>query len=96
MASYLSTPRTTEQILRRLKFCDRRWVQAMAHPSYRDEPTDERPFTEQERLRYWWADQWRLAYHEYEQALYSQKDVRLGMVEGLVGREPLTIYERDR
>lgn len=66
----------------------------MRHPKYRDEPSDDRPFSDEDWQRYWWADQWRLAYHDYEAALYNQRDVRLGMVEGLVGREPLTIYER--
>ncbi len=65
----------------------------MAHKRYRDEPSEDRPFTKQESLRYWWADTWRLVFHEYENALYSEPDVRRGMVEGLNVREPLTYYE---
>lgn len=86
---------STEALVRRLKKCDERWCRAMAHPKYRDEPSEDRPFTEEEARRYWWADQWRLAYHEYESALYQQRDVRLGMVEGLLVRETTTVYVED-
>ena len=65
----------------------------MAHPRYRDEPNDEQPFTEEQKLRYWWADTWRLEYHEIETALYRRPDVRLGMIEGLTTREIPTVYE---
>lgn len=83
----------TQHLLSRLRTSDRRWEAAMKHPGYRDEPTEERPFTEAEVLRYKWADAWRNAYHLYEEALYRQPDVRAGMIEGLTLREPLTIYE---
>lgn len=65
----------------------------MLHPLYRDEPTEEKPFTPEEELRYWWADNWRLLFHEYESALYRQRDVRHGLLEGLSQREPLVVYE---
>lgn len=76
-----------------LRYCDYRWERAMAHPAYRDEPSDEKPFTDAELLRYWWADSWRNLYHEYESELYRQPEIRHGLLEGASYREPLPIYE---
>ena len=84
---------SAQKLLQRLRRADQGWIRAMAHKRYRDEPSEDRPFTEEEKIRYWWADTWRLLYHEYEQALYKNPDVRAGMVEGLTTREPLLIYE---
>ena len=84
---------TTEKLISGLRYCDARWETAICHPEYRDEPTEDKPFTEENHRRYWWADQWRLLFHEFENALYRQPDVRAGMIEGLTTREPLTIYD---
>jgi hypothetical protein len=84
---------TTQFLLRRLRRADKGWESAMAHKRYRDEPNEERPFTDEEHLRMWWAQSWRGEYHWIEGELYKQPDVRRGMCEGLTTREPLTIYE---
>lgn len=86
---------TVEKLVSRMRFCDRRWSKAMVNPNYRDEPSEDRPFTEENKLRYWWADSWRKLFHQYESALYQEPEVRRGMVEGLVTREPLTVYEAE-
>lgn len=83
---------STEALVRRLRYCESRWDAAMLHPGYRDEPSTDRPFSEAESVRYWWADQWRLAFHAYEGELYRRRDVRLGLVEGLAVREQSTVY----
>lgn len=87
--------KTTEWLSERLAAADRRWEKAMAHPRYRDEPSDDKPFTASDSLRYFWADTWRKVFHEYENALYRRPEVRRGMVEGLTNRVPLTDFQRD-
>lgn len=85
----------TEFLLRRLRRCDQGWERGMAHPGYRDEPTDEHAFTDEEQRRMYWVQSWRFAFHDFEQALYDQEDVRRGMIEGLSTREVATVYEND-
>jgi hypothetical protein len=82
---------STAEILKRLRYCDQRWDRAMMHPKYRDEETELTPFTPEEKTRYWWADTWRNLFHEYEGMLYKQRDVRLGMIEGLNTRTPVDL-----
>jgi hypothetical protein len=86
--------KSVEYLLRRLRHCDKRWEAAMAHKEYRDEPTPDRPFTDAERVRMYWAEAWRVRFHEYEEALYRNREVRLGLIEGIQVRTPATIYER--
>jgi hypothetical protein len=86
---------TTDQILVRLRYCDERWTKAIMHRKYRDEETELTPFSDEERRRYWWADTWRNLFHVYEGMLYDQRDVRLGMIEGLTTKSLPTDYEGD-
>lgn len=87
--------RSTEWLLARLAAADARWGAAMNHPKYRDEECEEKPFTEYEKVRFWWADTWRKSFHEYEKSLYRRRDVREGMLEGLSVRVTPTAYEED-
>ena len=82
-----------EFLVRRLKHCDQKWDQAMRHPKYRDEPTEEEPFSEEDWLFFNLASRWRDRFHEYEEALYRQRDTVHGLLEGLSVREPATVYE---
>jgi hypothetical protein len=84
---------TTQFLLRRLRRADLGWERAMNHKRYRDEPSEDRPFTPEEALRMFWAEAWRGEFHWLEGELYKQRDVRLGMVEGLNVRQEVTQYE---
>jgi hypothetical protein len=85
----------TAELIRRLRYCDDRWTKAIMHRKYRDEETELTPFTDEERRRYWWADTWRNLFHSYESALYKQRDIRLGMIEGLTGKQTVVEFEDD-
>jgi hypothetical protein len=63
----------TLKIIKKIQFCEGRWMAAMKRPGYRDDPFEadekEDPFTEQDWALYGWADSWRLLTHKYENLL---------------------------
>lgn len=82
-------------LLRRLKRCEKGWEVGMAKPGYRDdpeEPKEQGPFTEEETRLMTWVQAWRIRFHEYEEALYLEEEVRRGMIEGLTTRGIVTDY----
>jgi len=67
---------------------------AITSKGYRDEPRENgAPFTEAENVRMFFAEGWRTAFHIYEMSLFRQKDVRQGILEGIVLRDEPTMYK---
>ena len=87
---------TTLDLIRKVAYCEKRWMQAMKRPGYRDDPfeADEKgkPFTEQDWVLYMFADSWRLLTHRYENLLDLTREA--SMARSLSSRDPeRTIYE---
>lgn len=78
----------TDQLIRklqnRLKRANERWDKAIIRPGYRDDPNEPPAFTKQERLLYFWADNWRLLVHKIENELEAIPDLRRVIAENSV------------
>lgn len=64
---------TVNFIAQRIEYAEKRWMDAMLRPGYRDDPEEAlqkgQPFTQEDWKLYKWADSWRLLVHKYENGL---------------------------